>query len=60
MSVTNRAGPDHQTTGTYTPDEVANRDRRLYAWTVNERGKIDWLRALGVHGIATADPRLFA
>jgi glycerophosphoryl diester phosphodiesterase len=40
--------------------EVASRRARLYAWTVNERPTIDGLRALGVHGIATADPRLFA
>jgi glycerophosphoryl diester phosphodiesterase len=39
--------------------EVAVRRGELYAWTVNERGLIDRLRALGVHGIATADPRLF-
>ena len=32
----------------------------LYAWTVNEAPAIDSLRRLGVHGIATADPRLFA
>lgn len=41
-------------------DDVADRGARLYAWTVNERSKIDGLRALGVHGIATSDPRLFA
>ena len=41
-------------------DEVVSRHGRLYAWTVNERPAIDRLRALGVHGIATADPRLFA
>ena len=40
--------------------DVAARSGRLYAWTVNERGTIAGLRALGVHGIATADPRLFA
>ncbi|HUO71853.1 MAG TPA: glycerophosphodiester phosphodiesterase [Solirubrobacteraceae bacterium] len=40
--------------------EVATRSARLYAWTVNERGTIDGLRALGVHGVVTADPRLFA
>ena len=40
--------------------DVASRSARLYAWTVNERGTLDGLRALGVHGIATADPRLFA
>ena len=32
---------------------------RLYAWTVNERRAIASLRGLGVHGITTADPRLF-
>jgi glycerophosphoryl diester phosphodiesterase len=32
----------------------------LYAWTVNERAVIASLQRLGVHGIATADPRLFA
>ncbi len=41
-------------------DEVVSRQGRLYAWTVNERPAIDRLRSLGVHGIATADPRLFA
>jgi glycerophosphoryl diester phosphodiesterase len=46
---------DHELLG-----EVDARGARLYAWTVNERATIDGLRALGVHGIATADPRLFA
>lgn len=32
----------------------------LYAWTVNERPIIERLAGLGVHGIATGDPRLFA
>jgi glycerophosphoryl diester phosphodiesterase len=41
-------------------DEVVDRHGLLYAWTVNERPAIDQLRALGVLGIATADPRLFA
>ena len=40
-------------------DDVASRGGRLYAWTVNERPVIESLRVLGVHGIATADPRLF-
>lgn len=40
-------------------DEVLERRGQLYAWTVNERASIDTLRALGVHGVATADPRLF-
>jgi glycerophosphoryl diester phosphodiesterase len=41
-------------------DEVSDRGGRLYAWTVNERAAIERLRGLGVHGIASADPRLFA
>lgn len=41
-------------------DEVRSRSGLLYAWTVNERDAIEQFRTLGVHGIATADPRLFA
>jgi len=41
-------------------DDVSDRGGRLYAWTVNERASIARLQALGVHGITTADPRLFA
>jgi glycerophosphoryl diester phosphodiesterase len=41
-------------------DDVAARQGLLYAWTVNERSAIEWLRRLGVHGVTTADPRLFA
>jgi glycerophosphoryl diester phosphodiesterase len=41
-------------------DAVVERGGRLYAWTVNERPGIESLRTLGVHGITTADPRLFA
>jgi glycerophosphoryl diester phosphodiesterase len=40
-------------------DDVLCRRGLLYAWTVNERAAIHGLRTLGVHGIATADPRLF-
>lgn len=40
--------------------DVQERAGRLYAWTVNERAAIERLRGIGVHGIATADPRLFA
>ena len=39
--------------------DVQNRGVGLYAWTVNQRPLIDQLRELGVHGITTADPRLF-
>lgn len=31
----------------------------LFAWTVNERPAIERLRRLGVHGVCSADPRLF-
>jgi len=41
-------------------ESVVARGGLLYAWTVNERVAIESLRGLGVHGIATADPRLFA
>jgi glycerophosphoryl diester phosphodiesterase len=41
-------------------EEVSEREGLLYAWTVNERRAIEQLRGIGVHGIATADPRLFA
>ena len=40
-------------------EDVVSRRGLLYAWTVNDRPAIDRLRALGVHGITTADPRLF-
>jgi glycerophosphoryl diester phosphodiesterase len=39
---------------------VASRSGALHAWTVNDRAVIERLRRLGVHGIVTADPRLFA
>jgi glycerophosphoryl diester phosphodiesterase len=41
-------------------ERVVSREGHLYAWTVNERAAIQSLRGLGVHGITTADPRLFA
>jgi glycerophosphoryl diester phosphodiesterase len=41
-------------------EAVEDRSGLLYAWTVNDRGSIQSLRGLGVHGITTADPRLFA
>jgi glycerophosphoryl diester phosphodiesterase len=41
-------------------DAVVSRHGLLYAWTVNQRDYIQSLRRLGVHGIVTADPRLFA
>ena len=50
----------HRLVDTTLLEHVAARDGRLYAWTVNEWGAIQSLSGLGVHGIATADPRLFA
>jgi glycerophosphoryl diester phosphodiesterase len=41
-------------------EQVSERRGLLYAWTVNERIAMDRLLGLGVHGIATGDPRLFA
>ncbi len=38
---------------------VSDSGGSLYAWTVNERSRIEALQGLGVHGITTADPRLF-
>jgi glycerophosphoryl diester phosphodiesterase len=40
-------------------EDVIEAKGKLYAWTVNQRKGIDELRELGVHGIATSDPRLF-
>jgi glycerophosphoryl diester phosphodiesterase len=40
-------------------EAVVARGGRLYAWTVNERAAIESLQRLGVHGVTTADPRLF-
>lgn len=39
---------------------VGGAGAELYAWTVNDRRGIDRLSALGVTGIVTGDPRLFA
>jgi hypothetical protein len=41
-------------------EEVNARRGLLYAWTVDERRAIERLLGIGVHGIATGDPRLFA
>lgn len=49
----------HRLVGPALLDDVAGRGGRLYAWTVNERSVIERLGSLGVHGITTADPRLF-
>ncbi|MGH2857084.1 MAG: glycerophosphodiester phosphodiesterase [Solirubrobacteraceae bacterium] len=40
--------------------DVGARGGLLYAWTVNDRGGIERLRGLGVHGVVTTDPRLFS
>ena len=41
-------------------DEVNLTGAHLYAWTANERSVVERLLNLGVHGITTGDPRLFA
>lgn len=41
-------------------EDVMCRKGLLYAWTVNEHATIRSLRALGIHGITSSDPRLFA
>ncbi len=38
---------------------VSGHGARLYAWTVNDRRLMSSLQELGVHGVATPDPRLF-
>ena len=48
----------HRLVDAHLLEEVAARRARLYAWTVNEPLAIEGLRAMGVHGIVTADPRL--
>ena len=40
-------------------DAVHERGGRVYAWTVNSRAGIAQMRALGVDGVITDDPRLF-
>jgi glycerophosphoryl diester phosphodiesterase len=40
-------------------DAVHDRDGRVYAWTVNSRAGIERMRALGVDGVISDDPRLF-
>jgi glycerophosphoryl diester phosphodiesterase len=50
----------HRLVSPFLLEEVSARRALLYAWTVNERIAIERLLGLGVHGIATGDPRLFA
>jgi len=38
---------------------IADAGGEIHAWTVDDRGVIDRLSALGVNGIVTNDPRLF-
>jgi glycerophosphoryl diester phosphodiesterase len=39
---------------------VADAGGELFVWTVDDRSEIERLEALGVHGVITNDPRLFA
>jgi glycerophosphoryl diester phosphodiesterase len=50
----------HRLIGPSLIDDVIAGGGHLFAWTVNDRSGIERLRELGVHGIISADPRLFA
>jgi glycerophosphoryl diester phosphodiesterase len=41
-------------------DRVHGAGGELYVWTVDDRRRIERLEALGVDGVITNDPRLFA
>jgi glycerophosphoryl diester phosphodiesterase len=50
----------HRLVGRHLLEQVTERGGLLYAWTVNDRAAIAALRGLGINGVVTADPRLFA
>jgi glycerophosphoryl diester phosphodiesterase len=41
-------------------DAVATAGGELYVWTVDDLGRLRELEAMGVTGVITNDPRLFA
>jgi glycerophosphoryl diester phosphodiesterase len=49
----------HDTVTEELVEAVHARDGRVYAWTVNSWAEIERMRALGVDGVITDDPRLF-
>jgi glycerophosphoryl diester phosphodiesterase len=49
----------HRLIGPGLLEDVIARHGHVFAWTVNDRSGIERLRHLGVHGIVSADPRLF-
>ena len=49
----------HDTVTEELVEAVHGRGGRVYAWTVNSRAGIAQMRALGVDGVITDDPRLF-
>jgi glycerophosphoryl diester phosphodiesterase len=49
----------HDTVTEELVEAVHERGGRVYAWTVNTRAGIAQMRALGVDGVITDDPRLF-
>lgn len=49
----------HDTVTEELVEAVHARDGRVYAWTVNNRAGIARMRAMGVDGVITDDPRLF-
>lgn len=51
---------NHKLVGQALVDAVRDRDGDIYCWTVDTRPILERLESLGVSGITTNDPRLFA
>jgi glycerophosphoryl diester phosphodiesterase len=50
----------HKLIDAHLVEAVKARRGELYGWTVNDHGTLNKLRAVGVDGLVTNDPRLFA
>jgi glycerophosphoryl diester phosphodiesterase len=51
---------NHKLVGQALVDAVRERDGEIYCWTVDTRPVVERLEGLGVSGITTNDPRIFA
>jgi glycerophosphoryl diester phosphodiesterase len=51
---------NHKLVGQALVDAVRERDGDIYCWTVDTRPVVERLEGLGVSGITTNDPRIFA
>ncbi len=51
---------NHKLVGQALVDAVRERDGDIYCWTVDKRPVVERLESLGVSGITTNDPRIFA